>query len=187
MAFDVDQFRTRLANGGARPNQFIVNLGARGVDGGLASFLVTSASLPGQTIGTASVFYRGREVKLAGDKVFAPWTTTILNDGNLTIRKQIERWMNRIEDNVEKRGQVAFQGYEAELEVQQLDKNNKIIHSYQLIGAYPTDLSEIGLDFGANDTISSFTCTWNYQYFVYDGSTDTPIAVPDFVASDEGE
>jgi hypothetical protein len=177
MAFNVNEFRTRLTNGGARPNQFIVNLGTR-VDPGLASFLVTSASLPGQTIGTASVFYRGREVKLPGDKSFAPWTTTILNDGNLSIRKQIEGLMDRIESNVDKAGQVALREYETVLEVQQLDKNSAIIHSYKLIGAYPTDISEIGLDFGANDTISSFTCTWNYQYFIYDGSTDSPISVP---------
>jgi len=164
--FDVNGFRTRLANGGARPNQFKVDLGGKAGGGDLSSFLVTAASLPGQTIGTASVFYRGREVKLAGDKVFAPWTTTIINDSNLAIRSAIEQWMNDIEDNATKVGQLSPSQYFSDLIVTQLDKNGDTdIKTYRLIGAWPTDISEIPLSFDANDQLSSFTCTWNYQYF----------------------
>jgi len=161
--FNVEEFRGLLLNG-ARPNQFRVFLGDR-IGDSESSFLVTAASLPGQTIGTASVFYRGREVKLAGDKVFAPWTTTIINDQSMTVRALIEEWMEEIESNFAKAGNIDFDSYATNLEVSQLDKNGDVIRTYSLIGAYPTDVSEIPLSFDANDQISSFTCTWNYQHF----------------------
>jgi hypothetical protein len=166
-AFDLEGFRTALING-SRPNQFQVFLGDR-VDNRTSTFLVTAASLPGQTIGTASIFYRGREVKLAGDKVFAPWSTTILNDSDLSIRQAIEDWMAEIEDNVTKEGAAAdLTEYATDIIVSQLDKNGEVIRTYALIGAWPTDVSDIPLSFDANDQISSFTCTWNYQHFVFE-------------------
>lgn len=176
-AFDVEAFKAKLAYGGSRPNQFQVVLTTpAGVQGAediiqLSPFLVTAASLPGQTIGTASVFYRGREVKLAGDKVFAPWTTTIINDSDLVIRSSLERWMNAIEDNLTKGTSAGFtlQDYAAQLLVTQLNKNGEGIRTYALLGAWPTDISEIPLSFDANDQISSFSCTWAYQTFTADG------------------
>jgi hypothetical protein len=76
--FNVYQFIERLT-GGSRPNQFEVLIDSP--DGSINNeetrFLVSAATLPGQSIGTASVLYRGREVKLAGDKTFAPWSTVI--------------------------------------------------------------------------------------------------------------
>ena len=95
--FDINQFRTQLKNGGARPNQFevqitfppaITNLNA--AYGRASSFLVTVAELPGQTMGVTPVYYRGREIKLAGDKVFAPFTCTVLNDTDFQLRDEEE-------------------------------------------------------------------------------------------------
>ena len=161
MPFRVERFSNSLRDGWARPNQFQVILG-RGSEQ-IAPFLVTAASLPGQTIGTASVFYRGREVKLAGDRVFSPWTTTILNDSDMTLRTFIEQWMNEIENLQNKSGQLDPSSYFADLTVSQLDKNSNVRKSYVLRRAWPTDISEVPLSFDANDQISAFSCTWQYQ------------------------
>ena len=75
--FSINTFRAKLVNGGARPNQFEVIITFPNIPNvplGTSSFLISVAELPGQTIGVAPVYYRGREVKLAGDKVFAPFT-----------------------------------------------------------------------------------------------------------------
>lgn len=97
--FAVEQFRETLL-AGARPNLFEVEI--QGAEE-LSNFLVTAASLPGRTIGTASAFYRGREIKLAGDMVFAPWTTTIINDSSMQMREYIEAWMNDYIEDLETR------------------------------------------------------------------------------------
>jgi hypothetical protein len=169
--FSVDTFRTSLGNGGARPNQFLVKIGfppiAQNPFAALqGSFLITAASLPGQTIPSATVLYRGRQVHFAGDRVFSPWTTTILNDTDFTVRNAIETWMNRIEDLEFKEGETQPLNYLAgDMEVQQLDRNGGVLKSYVFKGAFPTDLSDVALSFDANDQISTFTCTWQYQHF----------------------
>lgn len=168
--FDIDQFRTALGSGGARPNQFMVEL-PRGLER-VSTFLVTAASLPGQTINPASIYYRGREVKLAGDRTFSPWVTTIINDTGFTIRKTIEDWMSSIEHLQLKRGEVNPGGYFGEIKVHQLTKNGGTpIRTYVLRGAWPTDISDVPLGFDANDQISSFSCTWVYQDFAINGSS----------------
>lgn len=173
--FNVENFRTALGAGGSRPNQFQVILTAPSgapLPGGFArdsSFLVTAASLPGQTIGTAITFYRGREVKMAGDRVFAPWTTTIINDTAMITRTAIENWINSMEDLQNKNGVILPRSYYGDLTVQQLDRNGGVSKVYKFLGAFPTDISEVGLSYDANDQISSFTCTWQYQDFVTTG------------------
>jgi hypothetical protein len=170
--FDINQFRTRLKNGGARPNQFEVQFTFPPAIAALnaayarsSSFLVTVAELPGQTIGVTPVYYRGREIKLAGDKVFAPFTCTILNDTDFTLRDGLEQWMNAIESNSLKTGVSDPSQYQATLTVNQLDRSGNILRRYRMIGSFPTDISPVGLDFSANDQLSTFGATFQYQHF----------------------
>jgi hypothetical protein len=121
--------------------------------------------LPGQDIGQTTVFYRGREVKFAGDRVFAPWTVSVLNDSDFSIRTAMEQWMNGMEDLVNKTGRLNPSDYQRDLEVFQLDRNGRVLKGYKLRSAFPTNISPIGVDFQANDQISQFTCTWAYQTF----------------------
>lgn len=178
--FNVDAFKATLTNGGSRPNQFAVLLsfptyvGGAAVAVAKAPFLVNVAELPGQTINPAIVQYRGREVKFAGDRVFAPWTITVLNDAEMSIRSAIEQWMNGMEDLVNKTGRLQPAQYQRDIEVYQLDRNGAIMKSYKLVNAFPVDLSAVGLDFGANDTVSTFTVTFQYQHFTVSNNPLSP-------------
>lgn len=169
--FNVERFKSALTNGGARPNQFAVQLSfptyvaGQAVAVARAPFLVSIAELPGQTVNPAIVQYRGREVKFAGDRVYAPWTITVLNDAQMSIRNALEQWMTGMEDNVGKFGRLQPSEYQRDLDVFQLDRNGNILKSYKLANAFPVDLSPVGLDFGANDQISTFTVTFQYQHF----------------------
>ena len=171
--FRIDEFKSQLKNGGARPNQFQVRIGfpdyvtQNRVLLESSSFLVTVAELPGQTIGTTPVFYRGREVKLAGDKVFAPFQCTILNDTDFKLRNGIEEWMNGIENMGLKTGFTNPAAYQAIIDVMQLDRNGATLRSYKMLGAFPVDISPVGLDFSANDQLSTFTVSFQYQHFEY--------------------
>lgn len=169
--FNVDRFKAAMTNGGVRPNQFAVFLSfptyvaAQSVAVARAPFLVTAAELPGSDIGIAPVYYRGREVKFAGDRVFAPWTITVLNDSDMSIRTALEQWMRGMEDEQFKIGRLPPSEYQRDLEVLQLDRNGTVLKSYRLISAFPSNIAPIPLDFQANDQISNFTCTWAYQHF----------------------
>ena len=189
--FNINDFKAKLGLGGSRPNQFkIIIAGPPNgqVDNSflpnVSPFLVTSASLPGQTIGTASVFYRGREVKLAGDRTYTAWATTIINDRNLKTRAELEKWMNSMDHLTEKNGFTDPRSYTSTLFVQQLDRNGEIIHTYVLNGAWPSDISDVGLGFDLNDTISTFTCTWNYQDFTISTFDGDIIGEPSVVVTE---
>lgn len=169
--FNVERFKSSLTNGGARPNQFAVQLSfptyvaSQATAVARAPFLVNIAELPGQTVNPAIVQYRGREVKFAGDRIYAPWTITILNDTDMSLRNAIEQWMNGMEDYVTKIGRLQPSEYQRDLNVFQLDRNGNTLKSYILTNAFPVDVSPVGLDFGANDQISTFTTTFQYQHF----------------------
>ena len=103
MAFNVNSFRSQMIGDGARPNLFEVFLptGGLAVAGGQAAtnkfrFMCKSAQIPGSTLGVVTVPYFGREVKFAGNRTFADWTVTIINDEDFIVRKFFERWMNSI-------------------------------------------------------------------------------------------
>jgi len=169
--FNVERFKSALTNGGARPNQFAVQLSfptyvaSQSIAVARAPFLVSIAELPGQTVNPAIVQYRGREVKFVGDRIFAPWTITVLNDAEMSIRNAVEQWMGGMEDNAAKFGRLQPSEYQRDLDVLQLDRNGNILKSYKLVNAFPVDLSPVGLDFGANDQISTFQVTFQYQHF----------------------
>ena len=169
--FNVERFKSALTNGGARPNQFAVQLSfptyvaAQSIAVARAPFLVNIAELPGQTVNPAIVQYRGREVKFAGDRIFAPYTITVMNDAEMSIRNGIEQWMGGMEDNAAKFGRLQPSEYQRDIDVLQLDRNGNILKSYKLVNAFPVDLSPVALDFGANDQISQFTVTFQYQHF----------------------
>ena len=164
----VDDFKSKLRGGGARPNLFKVTINYPGFANGdaeLTSFLVEAASLPGSTFGIIPVYFRGRILKMAGDRTFAEWNTTIINDTDFSIRNAIERWMNGINAHSANTGLTTPISYEADLKVDQLDRNGDVLKTYTFRGAYPTDLGDIALSYADNDTIERFTCTWAYQYF----------------------
>ena len=171
--FNVERFKAELTNGGARPNQFAVQMtfpnyvSGRTAALAKAPFLVSVAELPGQTIGVAPVYYRGRLVKMAGDREFAPFNCTVINDSGFTIRTAIEQWMNGIEDLANKTGALQPATYQTDMFVSQLDRNGAVLKQYKLLGAFPVDLGAVGLDFGSNDQLSTFGVSFQYQSFEF--------------------
>jgi len=177
--FNVERFKSELTNGGARPTQFAVQLtfpnyvSSRAGAVTKSPFLVTVAELPGQSLGVTPVYYRGRLIKMAGDREFAPFQITVLNDSGFTIRSAIEQWMNGIENMANKTGALQPAQYQTDMFVSQLDRNGAVLKQYKLLGAFPVDLGAVGLDFGSNDQLSTFSVTFQYQTFEF---TNNPAA-----------
>ena len=166
----IDEFKAFLDGGGARANQFKVTLTtptgiATGLPQAKASFLIKTASLPGQTITDIPVNYRGRILYLAGDRTFEPWTTTVLNDAEFDLRNGIERWMSGINDLETSIGQTDVSRYTADLLVEQLDREENTLKSYTLRGCWPTAINAIELNMDTVSDIETFDITWRYTYF----------------------
>jgi hypothetical protein len=97
--FSVTSFRESLGTG-SRPNLFKVQVtpptGFLAADFASFEYLCRSGSLPSATLGTIEIpMNGGRRLKLGGDRTFAEWTSTILNDEDFKIRSVMEKWQNK--------------------------------------------------------------------------------------------
>ena len=135
----VDDFKSKLRGGGARPNLFKATINFPAYAGGdveLTSFLCEAAQLPASTIGQILVPFRGRNVKLAGDRTFETWTPTIINDTDMAVRNAMERWMNGINAHSANTGLTNPVDYEADLLVEQLDRDGSVLKTYNFRGCF---------------------------------------------------
>ena len=174
MAFNVAEFRANMIGDGARPNLFQVSLTFPTVAlnstsaGQQTSFMAKSAQLPGSTIGTAPLYYFGRELKFAGNRSFAQWTLQIINDENFTIRNSLESWMNAINShagNVRNAAAANINGYSVDAVVSQYGKTGDVLKQYKFVGLFPIDIAPIDLDWGSNDSIEEYGVTFDYQWW----------------------
>jgi hypothetical protein len=173
---NINEFKSRLQGGGARANQFKVTLSFPGyaeVGGETSdlSYLCTATSIPGQTLGVATVPFRGRLLNLVGDRTFSPWSITVLNDTNFKIYRAFERWMNAMNNMTDNEGLTNPGNYQVDVVVQHLDRNGATLKTYILRGAFPTTLADIDLSASDNDTVETFTVALIYQYFETDTTT----------------
>ena len=167
---NINDFKAKLAGGGARANQFKVTMpfpGYAQVGGEIKdlAFLCTTAQIPAMTVGNVNVPFRGRQIKIAGDRTFADWSITVLNDTNFKLRNAFERWQNGINNMSDNEGLSNPVDYQVDAFVDQLDRNGNTLKSYTLRGAFPTEVAAIDLNYGTNDEVETFGVTFQYQYF----------------------
>lgn len=167
----VDDFKSKLVGGGARPNLFKATVNFPAFAGGeveLTSFLIKAATLPASTIGAINVPFRGRQVIIAGDRTFEPWSITVINDNDFKVRNAFERWMNAINQHRNNTGLTNPADYQADLSVAQLDKAGNEVKVYNFRGTFPTALSAIDLSYESTDAIEEFTVEMQVQYWESD-------------------
>ena len=121
--------------------------------------------MPASTVGTIIVPFRGRQLKMAGDRTFAEWTVTIINDTDFAIRNAMERWMNGMNGHSANTGITNPVAYQADLIVDQLDKDGSVLKTYNFRGCFPTNVGEIALSYETNDAIEEFTVEFAIQYW----------------------
>ena len=169
---NITEFRSRLAGGGARTNLFEVeiafpeelNITISDVSDKVP-FLVKAAEIPASNLGNIPVPYRGRVLPVAGDRTFDPWTVTIINDTDFAVRDSMERWLNGINNHKANAGLTNPTDYQADLIVDQLDRDGTAIKTYNFRGAFPVNISNIELNYETVDTIEEFTVEFQIQYW----------------------
>ena len=182
----LDTFKSKLLGGGVRPNFFEVELKFPnlGIDDNDVSdrtrFLVKGANLPASIVAPIAVPFRGRELKIAGERTFDSWTITVINDSNFVLRDAFEKWMNVINKVSDNAGEVDPTVYQQEAYVHQLGRapiTNQagvpatsgstvpILRSYHFHGVFPTNVSSIELSYDSNNVIEEFSVEFQVQWW----------------------
>lgn len=196
----LEDFKARLIGGAARPNLFEVELNfptfatesttTASVDqtrsiSELSRFMIKSANLPASNVGVIEVPFRGRTLKIAGDRTFDVWTVTIINDVDFTIRTAFEKWMNAINKHDDNSGLINPSQYQRDAIVKQFGRTSlasaqsnvtnpiqtnagdsiPVLKAYKFYGIFPTAISAIDLSYDSSDSIEEFTVDLQVQWW----------------------
>ena len=167
---NISDFKAKLAGGGARSNQFKVTMpfpGYASIGGEIEelAFLCRATSIPSMEVANINVPFRGRSIKIAGDRTIPNWSITVYNDTNFKLRNAFERWQNGINNMTDNEGLTNPVDYQVDAFVDHLDRNGNTIKSYTLRGVFPTDIAAIDLSYDEATAIEEFSVTFAYQYF----------------------
>ena len=175
MAFNIDTFKGQIPGGGARPTLFFVEL--TGAEYSQVPFMAKAASLPASTLGTIELSYFGRKVKVAGDRTYAEWSITIINDEDMLIRKGLENWHSKV--NHASSNLRSMTDYKEDAQVHQMGKTGNKIRTYNFVGLWPSEIGAIELAWDTNDAVEEYTVTLQYDYWtVGSGAGDVMAAAP---------
>tara|TARA_B100000214_G_scaffold280042_1_gene209748 strand:- start:36 stop:662 length:627 start_codon:yes stop_codon:yes gene_type:complete len=190
-------FKSKLAGGGARPNLFEASINSfptaiseawdnsSEAEGGAFKFLCKSTALPASNLGSIEIPFRGRTLKVAGDRTFDDWTVTIINDEDFRLRTAFERWSNVMSQLDDATGVTNPTSYMTDAFIQQLGRgpevgaatnnggNTSILRSYKFFDVFPVTVGEIALSYDTTDALEEFDVTFRYQYFTVGSSGDS--------------
>ena len=164
-------FKSKLAGGGTRPNLFEVEIAfpnETAIDNDTkekSRFLIKAAALPASNITPIDVNFRGRILKIAGDRTFDTWTVTVLNDVDFSIRSAFEKWMNLINKMEDNTGEQDPAVYQPDAYVHQLDRDGSTLRTYKFHDVFPTQVSQIDLSYETTDAIEEFTVEFQVQWW----------------------
>lgn len=174
MAFNINEMKSQLTFGGAKASLFQVQITnpINGAGDLKTPFMVQAANIPESTLGLIEVPYFGRKVKIAGDRTFAEWTVTVINDEDFLIRNAMEEWMNSInthEGNLRNLGSASPAQYKSQAQITQFSKTGVPLRTYNFVGLFPTTVAAIGMDWNTTDDIERFDVTFQYDYWEVSG------------------
>ena len=193
----LSQFKSKLAGGGARANLFEVSIPAfpsaideawgsgDAQENGIFKFLCKAANLPASTVEAINVPFRGRNLKVAGDRTIAPWIITVINDEDFRIRTAFERWANVMSKLDDATGVTNPTSYMADAYVQQLGRGREafaetnsggqssVLRTYKFYDIFPTEVSQIDLSYEQTGVVEEFTVTFAVQYFTVGDSLES--------------
>lgn len=178
---NIIDFKSKL-NGGVRPNLYQVDIDfpARAIGAlngatkgslmGETRYLCRSTSLPTHSQGLIEVPFRGRFLKIPGDRTFEAWTATFYNTSDFNLRAAFENWINIANQTDENIGVVGgLDSLFTDVTVRQLSKDsaggkNSVLRTYRLVDAWPTSVGAINVAFDSNDALEEFDVEFQYQY-----------------------
>ena len=163
---NISGFVNAFAGGGVRTNLFMVTGNIPGYANNRAiSFLCKAAQIPASSLGTIEVPYRGRRIKLPGDRTFQDWSITVISDANMSLRSAFEYWSAIFNSHVANVTTTNFMQFMPTWSVTQLLRDGEALRTYNFIGCFPSEVGAIDLSYENNDQIAEFPVTLNYSWW----------------------
>ena len=183
----ISDFKSKLQGGGARPNLFEVSIPS--FPSALQSawtntvsekfnFMCEATSMPASTVNPIDIPFRGRILKVAGDRTIDIWSVTVINDEDFDIRSAFEQWANLISKLNNASGATDPNAYMVNAFVKQLGRgaekssktntngnNAAVLRTYKLYDIWPSSVGPIDLSYADNNTIERFTVDFQMQWF----------------------
>lgn len=181
--FNLHNFRN-LVGDPARPYLFLVHIPEIGNDDVMTA-LARSTSLPGLTLGEATVAFQGMNIKIGAPPTFNDWTVTFLCDEAHELRRIFFRWSSLVYDP----GNMTLghsNTYKSDnIGVAQMARNGQKVATYGLVGAYPKAVADIQVAHDQTGAIETFDVTFAYDYYILtDQFGDQVTNISKFVRSD---
>ena len=176
---NVSEFKSNF-DGGSRSNRFLISgdIGAGG--GSINEIVVKAGSMPAVTLGILRVPFRGRVVKIPGDRTYEEWTFTVMDGFN-----EDSEWRNSFvgwnaEFNLHEQNVPGSFGSGAGIDldssdlfktwtVTQLGLDGSEQRTVSMNKCWPVVVSELALSYDNADTISEYTVTMAYDWLSGDG------------------
>ena len=176
--FNINEFTSKLKNGGARPNLYRLKIGnlpgVVQVKTGSTDveYMCKSVSgIPSSTIGTIEVPYFGRVVKFAGDREIAELTTTFINEENMKIRNIMDSWINGLNETRNNTASKTMGGrrtFTSSVTLDTFTKKGDVDQTWKFVNCWPSNVSSIDLNWDSQNAIQEFTVTWQYDTYEHD-------------------
>lgn len=180
MAFNILNFKEQgLKFGGARPGLFQVELFAPFLNNASTSkftFTCKGASLPAATVGSIDVGYFGRKIKISGDRTFSDWSVSVFNDEDFLARSMFEQWSSYLNTMITNVRELPEGLYKADMTVKQFGKQGDILREYVVVGAFPTSVDAINLNWDTQNQIEEFNVSLAYDYWYVAPVASSPLA-----------
>jgi len=157
--FLVDDFGLQYSGDYARANLFHVTIA--GTDPSLETeMFVKTASLPAATVGVVEVPYQNRKMKIPGDRTFADWTATIINDQAYVVRSGLLQWQRNIVGFLDFKSTDTVGKAHRSINIQPLKRNGKATDHSVTVYGWPSEVGAIDLSWETADTIQEYTVTF---------------------------
>lgn len=129
----------------------------------VVTYFVASSQSPVETTGMIAVDWMNSQVKIGGRTLYAEWTVTVRDDAKSAAYRFFRAWRKQVYETASGQSSIPVE-YKHSLDLYLLDNRGETQRGYKLVGAFPTSIGQMTLDY-STENIITFPVTIQYDEF----------------------